>query len=41
MSNGTVMVLQPGEKVSSSVRVVAYTGSERVRRITEDGEVVR
>ena len=41
MSNGTVMVLQPGEKVSSSVRVVAYTGSERVRRITVDGEVVR
>ena len=41
MSNGTVMVLQPGEQVSSSVRVVAYTGSERVKRITEDGEVVR
>ena len=40
-SNGTVMVLEPGEKVSSNVKAIAYEGSERVSRITEDGEVLR
>ena len=42
MSNGTVMV--PFSRVRRSrppSEVVAYTGSERVKRITEDGEVVR
>lgn len=40
-ANGTVMTLQPGESVSTALKVVAYTGSDRVQRITEDGEVIR
>ena len=40
-ANGTAMILQPGESVSSTLGVVAYTGSDRVQAITEDGQVIR
>lgn len=40
IANGTALKLSAGEKVSSSLRVVAYQGVSRVGRIAADGEVV-
>ena len=41
IDNGTAMELEPGERVESSLKVVAYSGSERVTRIRPDGSVER
>ena len=41
VNNGTAMRLSAGEEVSASLKIVAYTGQERVTRISEDGHVER
>lgn len=41
VNNGTAMRLSAGEEVSASLKIVAYTGQERVSRINEDGHVER
>ena len=41
VNNGTAMRLSAGEEVSASLKIVAYTGQERVSRISEDGHVER
>ena len=41
IENGTAMELAPGQQVESSLKVVAYTGPERVARIGPDGSVER
>ena len=41
VENGTALEVQPGEEVTTSLKVVAYTGSERVSRVAPDGSVER
>ena len=41
IENGTALKLEPGQRIEASLRVVAYTGAERVERINPDGSVVR
>ena len=41
VENGSALKLGPGEQVKTSLKVVAYTGSERVSRIAPDGSVER
>ncbi len=39
MENGTALVMQPGEKVSAWLRVVAFTGATGVESISPDGSL--
>ena len=41
VENGTALEVQPGEEVTTSLKVVAYTGPERVSRVAPDGSVER
>ncbi len=41
IENGTALRMEAGERVSASVKAVAYTGVERVKRIKPDGSVVK
>ena len=41
VEDGSERVLEPGAELTVAFKAVAYTGSERVRRITPDGQVVR
>jgi len=41
VKNGTALEVQPGQKVSASIKAVAYTGKQRVARVEPDGRVVR
>ena len=41
IENGTALKLEAGESVTASVKAVAYTGTDRVKRIEPDGTVVR
>ena len=41
IENGTAMELEPGQQVESSLKIVAYTGPDRVSRIAPDGSVER
>ena len=37
--NGSALLVQPGQTVSASLKAVAYTGTDRVRRIAPDGSI--
>jgi hypothetical protein len=41
IENGTALTLEPGQRVEVSHKAVAYTGAERVERISPDGSVSR
>ena len=41
IENGTALTLEPGQRVEVSHKAVAYTGAERVERISPDGTVSR
>ena len=41
IENGTALRLEAGERAEASMKVIAYTGAERVDRIDPDGTVVR
>ena len=40
VENGTALALEPGERVTASLRAVAFTGSKGVERMGSDGSVV-
>jgi hypothetical protein len=41
VENGTALTLEAGQRITTSHKAVAYTGSERVQRIAPDGGVSR
>jgi len=41
LKSGTASSIQPGERIKTSLKAIAYKGSERVTKVSSDGTVFR